>query len=67
MVYAIHIPPPYIYMEYTWYIPTNRLVGVPDADEDSDFLVETMNPSHGHLRSESMLEFDNDIIGPGST
>jgi hypothetical protein len=29
VVYARHIPPPYIYMEYTWYIPTIYLVGVP--------------------------------------
>jgi hypothetical protein len=28
---------PYIYMEYTWYIPTMYLVGVPDDDgRDSD-------------------------------
>ncbi len=30
MVYARHVPPPYIYMEYTWYTPTTYLVGVPD-------------------------------------
>jgi hypothetical protein len=31
VVYARHIPPPYIHMEYTWYIPTIYLVGVPDV------------------------------------
>ncbi len=32
MVYARHIPPQYIYMEYTWYIATIiYLVGVPDV------------------------------------
>jgi hypothetical protein len=31
VVYAIHILPPYIYLEYTWYIPTIYLVGVPDV------------------------------------
>ncbi len=30
MVYARYIPQQYIYMEYTWYIPTIYLVGVPD-------------------------------------
>ena len=31
MVYAIHIQQQYIYMEYTRYIPTIYLVGVPEV------------------------------------
>jgi hypothetical protein len=31
VVYARHIPQQYIYMEFTWYIQTIYLVGVPDA------------------------------------
>ncbi len=36
-----------------------------DSDEDSDFLVETMNPSHGHLRSMLELEIIMISLGPG--
>jgi hypothetical protein len=31
VVYARHIQPPYIYMEYTWYILTINLIWVPDG------------------------------------
>jgi hypothetical protein len=30
IVYTMYILLPYIYTEYTWYIPTIYLIGVPD-------------------------------------
>jgi hypothetical protein len=34
VVYARHIQLQYIYMEYTWYIQTIYLIGVPDIGLD---------------------------------